>query len=70
MSVLAYNLFCQILILSLSCRISDTIIIDLKMIKTSGYSLEMIRDRFIADLRSPDKPITHVRLQFDLHSIT
>ena len=40
------------------------------MIKTSGYSLEMIRDRFIADLRSPDKPITHVRLQFDLHSIT
>ena len=40
------------------------------MIKTSGYSLEMIRDRFIADLRFPDKPITHVRLQFDLHSIT
>ena len=63
-------MFIVILIQWLSHRILVIIMVKIKIIKTSGYSLEMIRDRFIADLRSPDKPITHVRLQFDLHSIT
>ena len=63
-------MFIVILIQWLSHRILVIIMVKIKIIKTSGYSLEMIRDRFIADLRFPDKLITHVRLQFDLHSIT